>query len=246
MSAQYDDIGAVYVNWKDTPIPRYAEVPTVKRLVSKVIQGRQVLDLACGTGYYSRLFKQWGAATVMGVDVSEAMVSTAREAESKDPLGIHYVVRDAADLSVLGSFDVAAATYLLHYAETSDIMRRMAKSIAANLKQGGFLLTLVPAPDYVMGQGDTEQYGFSYRLVRASEEWRLVHADVHTNPPFSIEYRHWARHVYEEALHAAGFADLQWHHFEVSPEGVARFSEAYWRDILENPVTVILTARLST
>ncbi|HJT20443.1 MAG TPA: class I SAM-dependent methyltransferase [Nitrospira sp.] len=245
MSAQYDEIGATYVAWKDTPIPRYAEVPTVRRLLTGLIERRAVLDLACGTGYYSRLFRQWGAARVVGVDVSESMVAAARDAEMKHPMGIEYFVGDAADLSVLGSFDFAAATYLLHYAETVNDMRRMARSMAANLKPGGQMLALLPEPGYVMGQGETEQYGFTYRLVTSGQDWRLVHADVHTEPPFSIEYRHWSRNIYEEALTAAGFTDLRWHPFEVSSEGLAKFGEAYWRDILNNPVSAILTARLS-
>ncbi|WP_437751213.1 class I SAM-dependent methyltransferase [Sorangium sp. So ce1389] len=31
-----------------------------------------MLDLACGTGFYSRLVKSLGAAEVVGVDVSDA------------------------------------------------------------------------------------------------------------------------------------------------------------------------------
>lgn len=244
MSEQYDVIGARYANWKETPVPRYTEVPTVRKLLSGLIEGRAVLDLACGTGYYSRLFKRWGAAGVVGVDVSEAMIAAARDAEAKDPLGIEYRVADAADLPVLGSFDLATATYLLHYADTREIMCRMCRSIAANLQPDGVLLALLPEPDYVMGQGDTERYGFSYRLVTSNKDWRFVRADVHTDPPFSVEYRLWPRAVFEDALHSAGFTDLRWHPFEVSPEGLAKFGEAYWHDLLVNPMSTTLTARL--
>lgn len=244
MSAQYDAIGETYVGWKETPIPTYTEVPTVKRLLSGTIEGRSVLDLACGTGYYSRLFKQWGAAKVVGADISETMVAAAREAEAKAPLGLEYRVADAATLPRLGAFDLATATYLLHYAETSEAMHRMCRNIAANLKPGGFLLALLPEPDYVMGLGDTERYGFTYRLVASGPDWRLVHADVHTTPPFAIEYRHWDRDVFEAAVRSAGFVEPRWHPFEVSPDGLAKFGEAYWRDLLANPMSTILTARL--
>ncbi len=245
MSAQYDKIGGAYANFKETPFPRYSEVPTVRRLLSGLIEGRRVLDLACGTGFYSRLLKQWGAAEVVGVDVSGSMVAAAREAETRDPLGIKYQVVDATDLPVLGSFDLATAIYLLNYAETRDVMRRMGRNIAANLKPDGVLLALLPEPDYVIGKGDTERYAFSYRLITTGEDWRLVHADIHTDPPFSLEYRHWSRRTFAEELEASGFIDLQWHSFEVSPEGLAKFGEDYWHDLLDNPVSTILTARLS-
>ncbi|GKS58589.1 hypothetical protein YTPLAS18_21160 [Nitrospira sp.] len=245
MSAQYDKIGAAYANWKETPFPRYSEVPTVRRLLSGHIEGRRVLDLACGTGFYSRRFKQWGAADVVGVDISARMVAAARETEAEDHLGIEYVVANVDELPVIGAFDLAAAVYLLNYAETRAVIGRMGRNIAANLKPDGTLLALLPEPDYVMGKGDTERYAFSYRLVTSGTDWRLIHAEVHTDPPFSLEYRHWSRRTFEEELQAAGFVDLQWHPFEVSPEGLSKFGEAYWQDLLDNPVSTILTARLS-
>jgi len=244
MSAQYDAIGGRYAGWKETPVPAYAELPTVRRLLAGQIEGREVLDLACGTGYYSRKLKQWGAARVVGVDVSQAMIAQAREAEAREKAGIEYLLADAAVLPVLGAFDLATAMYLLHYAETPEAMRCMCRNIAVNLKSSGKLVALLPEPDYVMGKGETERYGFTYRLVAGDQDWMLVHADVHIDPPFSIEYRHWARRVFEDALQAAGFTDLRWHPFAVSPEGLAKFGEAYWQDFLTNPMSTALTARL--
>ena len=245
VSEQYDTIGIRYVGWKETPIPTYAELPTVRRLLTGRIEVRQVLDLACGTGYYSRLLKQWGAARVVGADVSQVMIAEARKVEVEDRTGIEYMQVDVATMPVLGAFDVATAMYLLHYAETHDAMRRMCRNIAANLKPDGWLVALLPEPDYVMGEGNTEQYGFTYRQVETNQQWTLVHADVHTIPPYSIEYRHWKRWVVEDALQGAGFTDLRWHQMEVSPAGLERFGEAYWHDFRANPMSTALTARLS-
>jgi SAM-dependent methyltransferase len=244
MRPQYDAIGGHYANWKQTPIPVYAEMPTVQTLLTGLVEGRAILDLACGTGFYSRLLKQLGAARVIGVDISEAMIAEARTKEAQDPVGIEYAVADAATLPVLGAFDLATAMYLLHYAETPEIMYRMCRNIAANLKSGGRLVALLPEPDYVVGRSDTARYGFEIRTAASGKDWTLVHADIHTAPPFSLEYRYWARPVYEDALEAAGFRDLQWHAFEISPEGLSRFGAEYWRPVLENPLSVALTARL--
>lgn len=245
MSAQYDSIGAAYVNWKETPIPKYSEVPTLRRLLKGRIEGRDLLDLACGTGFYARLFRQWGAARIVGVDISAAMIAEAQAIEDRQRAGLTYLRADVASLPRLGAFDLAAAMYLLHYAETAEVMRAKCRAIAANLKPGGELVALLPEPDYVMGKGDTLRYGFSYRQVAEGDGWRLVHADVHTEPPFSIEYRHWSRDIYAEALAQAGFGGLTWQAFEVSAEGMERFGAAYWQDILANPVSTVLMARLS-
>lgn len=243
MNEQYDAIGGKYAGWKAMPVVVYTEVPTVRRLLDGRIEGREVLDLACGTGFYSRLLKQWGAARVVGVDVSAAMIAEARQIEAREPVGIEYLQADAAALPVLDTFDVVTAMYLLHYAGTPDVMHRMCRNIAANLKTGGQFFGLLPEPDYVIGKGETECYGYSYHLLKQDRDWMLVRADVHTTPPFSIEYRHWARKVFEDALQTAGFADLRWHPFEVSSEGLARFGADYWRGFLENPTSAVLTAR---
>lgn len=40
---------------------------------SSNIEGKKVLDLACGDGYYSRYAKDIGANTVVGVDISSGI-----------------------------------------------------------------------------------------------------------------------------------------------------------------------------
>ncbi len=81
--------------------------PALKRMMGDV-GGMRVLDIACGEGYFSRLYAGEGAS-VTGVDFSERMIDAAVEEEERDPLGVEYHVADASDLSMLesGSFDVA-------------------------------------------------------------------------------------------------------------------------------------------
>lgn len=60
----------------------FAEVPTFLQLLGD-ITGTQVLDLACGTGFYTRMALDAGASRVVGVDVSADMLAQAR-AETQD------------------------------------------------------------------------------------------------------------------------------------------------------------------
>jgi 2-polyprenyl-3-methyl-5-hydroxy-6-metoxy-1,4-benzoquinol methylase len=60
------------------------------------LTGLSVLDLACGEGYYSRLFRANGASRVVGVDLSEKMIELARASEAQSPLGIEYAACDVA------------------------------------------------------------------------------------------------------------------------------------------------------
>lgn len=75
------------------------------------VQGLQVLDVGCGTGYFAREMAQRGA-WVTGVDLSPAMLAHARRIEAETPLGIRYQVGDAAGLQrhfEPASFDLATA-----------------------------------------------------------------------------------------------------------------------------------------
>jgi ubiquinone/menaquinone biosynthesis C-methylase UbiE len=85
----------------------YLNGPALRRMVGDV-DGKRVLDVGCGEGYFTRMFAEAGAS-VVGVDLSEALIAAALEEEKRRPLGVKYLVADAADMSALGSgsFDVA-------------------------------------------------------------------------------------------------------------------------------------------
>src|SRR5690606_5658101 len=71
------------------------------------VKDKVVLDVACGEGYGSALLKLYGAARVVGVDISNEAIDKARSTFSES--GAEYIVSDVAELESLfpaGSFDV--------------------------------------------------------------------------------------------------------------------------------------------
>lgn len=60
--------------------------------------------------------RRWGAARVLGVDLSEDMIRVARSHEEEEPLGVEYTMGDITALGDLGTFDCAVAIYLLSHA----------------------------------------------------------------------------------------------------------------------------------
>ncbi len=48
-------------------------------LARNTVNGKKVLDVACGEGYGSKLLKTWGAASVDGVDISRKSIKTAKK-----------------------------------------------------------------------------------------------------------------------------------------------------------------------
>ena len=111
------------------------------------IANLDVLDLGCGEGYVTRLLKRRGAATVVGLDSSAAMVNQAWNQEADDQLGIIYHQGDATDLSRFydGSFDLIVAVFLLDYADRAQC-RAILREVARVLRSGGQFVFAVPHP----------------------------------------------------------------------------------------------------
>lgn len=73
---------------------RYGKIPTL------------LLDLACGTGNISNEFAKKGVS-VIGVDISEEMLSLAQEKSRGQNLDVMYLCQSAAELDLYGTVDGA-------------------------------------------------------------------------------------------------------------------------------------------
>jgi len=109
------------------------------------VRGLKVLDLGCGQGYFSRLLAQ-RKANVVGIDLSERQIAHARRREHASPLGIEYLVLDAAhadDRWSPGTFDMVVSCIALQ--DMSDA-GRVLRSAATLLKPKGRAVFLVEHP----------------------------------------------------------------------------------------------------
>ncbi len=77
---------------------QYVIDPVISRLLGQV-EGKQILDAGCGSGYLSRLLAKRGAH-MTGVDISAKAIDFAKAWEIKKPLGISYHVGSLSDLSM--------------------------------------------------------------------------------------------------------------------------------------------------
>ncbi len=112
---QYDSIADKYDQSINTRSDREVIlIPSAKHYLGD-LSGQRVLDLACGSGFFTRYIKEWNAEFVVGVDISGEMIELAQQQEKQDPYGIEYIVGDVAQLGKIGEFDVVFAGFLLHY-----------------------------------------------------------------------------------------------------------------------------------
>ncbi|MGW6415562.1 class I SAM-dependent methyltransferase [Streptomyces sp. NPDC055055] len=241
---QYDEIGEAFEGFKALPVVRYGEVPSFLAMVGDV-RGRSVLDLACGTGFYSREFRRRGAADVLGIDISGEMVAVARSLEEREPLGVRYEVGDAAELRPLGKrFDIGVAVQLLNYADGVAAMERMCRNAHRNLAPGAELFLFQQSPDYDFGGPSLAKYGFVTELTgEKAEAGPRVRTTALLDPPVTIASTFPRREVYETCLRAAGFRELTWVPLEVSDAGLQEFGAEFWADLLANPPLEMLRCR---
>ncbi|MER7663708.1 class I SAM-dependent methyltransferase [Streptomyces sp. NPDC096193] len=247
MSAQqtYDEIGEAFEGFKALPLARYVEAPSFLGMVGEVT-GKKVIDLACGTGFYSRELKRRGAADVLGVDISGEMIRAAEGFEQAQPLGVRYQVGDVADLSPAGErFDLATAVMLLNYADTVAQFEHLCRKVHESLRSGGEFLMLHQTPDYDFSGPSPRPYGFLTELT--GEECgigpRVRTTALLEEAPITFTSGLAPREVFETCLAKVGFSEITWVPTTVSPAGIAAYGDAYWADYRANPAFEMLRCR---
>jgi SAM-dependent methyltransferase len=232
--AEYDSIGDRYSEAKAAPWRIHLEAYTLEKLAGNV-SGAQVLDLACGDGFYGRRLMKLGAAGVLGVDASAEMVTLGQRAEAAAPLGCRYLHADVNQLGVAGRFDVVVAAYLLNYASTREELHRFCEAMYANLGPGGHV---VGVNDYTV-DGETGERAFDRHGFRKIGPAPYLEGSPITyqfllpgERSFAITNYYWTPKTYVDALAAAGFRDCSWHAFNVSPESRRELPPGFFDDLV--------------
>lgn len=247
MTAAYDAFSKDYQRTKASPVRAAVESYTLDRLLGDP-RGLAILDAGCGEGFHARRLVKKGAARVAGVDVSSAMIELAREQERAEPLGIQYAccaVEDLPDLLCSAGFDVAFASYLLHYAPDEEVLRRMCRRLGNSLVIGGRLVALTENPDQSPADyAGYAPYGFDKQALDPSTEPRAEGSRIRYGLAagrriFNLDTFWYSRAAYASALEAAGFGSVEWHPLAIDP---AAPSPEYYRAYVDNPPVLGLTA----
>jgi SAM-dependent methyltransferase len=102
-------------------------------------QGKRVLDLGCGFGWHCRFAIGNGAKSVIGVDISQKMLSVADNKTKSEC--IQYICLPIEDIDFpIDFFDVVISSLTLHYIESfEDILSKINKCL---LKGGDFIFSV--------------------------------------------------------------------------------------------------------
>jgi len=87
-------------------------IPESEIRVLPDLEGKDVVELGCGTGYFGAWLKRAGARRVVGVDVTPAQLATARRTNEEFGLGLEFVEANAEETGLSAeSFDLAFSEY---------------------------------------------------------------------------------------------------------------------------------------
>lgn len=110
------------------------------RYASTFVSGKQVLDIACGTGYGTRLLKEAGAISVCGMDISLDAVTYAHDKYSCP--GVMFKQGDCASVPFEnGKFDVVVSFETLEHIKNYKIF---ISEMGRILKDDGVFIVSTP------------------------------------------------------------------------------------------------------
>ena len=238
MSTQYDTIQAPYDYIRKKSIA-YIEHENVQTTIAPFIKNARVLELACGSGFYTYDFLKWGASAVVGVDISPAMIEEARRQRgaiaSSTNGTVDFILADCSKPTSYagGPFDVVFGAWLLNYAPDRAGLVDMFRNICLNLKDGGHFVsvTVPPAQDPTASVNAESEVrpppegsgGLFYQFIKDVEDgiYFHVHGDTEVGD-VDFDCYHLRKDVYEAAAREAGMkGELTW--------GVTSVPERYLR-----------------
>ncbi len=136
--SSYNSLATIYETlMKDCDYDKWSQY--LLTTIKKYTNGKNGLDLACGSGKMTRLLAGFGFKMVGG-DLSEEMLTQAKNISLKEKLKIDYFLADLTNLSKYGSFDfVTIINDGINYVPHKKIEKTF-KGISKNLKKDGILI----------------------------------------------------------------------------------------------------------
>lgn len=152
-------------------------LPNLTRVVD-IKPGEQLLDLACGTGYFSRHFSALGAQ-VTGVDIGRELIALAKK---ESPEEIAYHVSSADDLHFLPSHSIDKIICVLALQNIENVGGVLTEARRVLKKQGSLFLVLNHPAFRIPKESDwgfDEEKNIQFRRVDAYLSEKKVKIDMH-------------------------------------------------------------------
>lgn len=199
------------------------------------LAGLRVLDVGCGFGWFARWARAAGAASVVGVDLSERML--ARAAEMTDDAAIEYRRADLEGAGLPGAdgeFDVAFSSLALHYVVR---LGELVAEVRRVLKKGGVFVFSIEHPVYTarsrlefVEKEDRRYWPLDGYQMEGDRENEWLGARV--------VKQHRMLTSYLAAFLEAGFEIRGFQEWSPTPEEVEKYG---WGEFLDGPIFLLMS-----
>jgi ubiquinone/menaquinone biosynthesis C-methylase UbiE len=126
--------------------------------------GKRIVDIACGQGFFSKMYADAGA-TVLGVDIAPELIAYAKKYESKN---LSFAVAPAEALAPAPSNSFDGALIVLALQNIKDMPQAL-KEASRTLVKGGTLVVVLNHPCFrilkASAWGYDESAGVQYRRI---------------------------------------------------------------------------------
>lgn len=146
----YEEIAdgiAAYAGESGGDVQRYIVAPAIIDLIGPVA-GKEILDLFCGAGYFSRRLASLGA-NVTAVDSSDRLIGIGREINERERFKIEYALAEPTDLSVIEDSifdDIVCNMGMMSARDLAGTVSELARLV----KLGGRFIFSIVHPCFVM------------------------------------------------------------------------------------------------
>ncbi len=197
MERYYSRRAAEYERIYDKP-ERQHELDWLRHRIPEIFRGRGVLEVACGTGYWTQFIAR-EAARVYACDINEAVLDIARE----KPIAagkVTFALGDAITLEgVPAGCDAAFAGFWWSHVKKSEIAKFVA-NLATKLEPGAVVAILdnryAEGSSTPVSRRDAEGNSYQMRALANGEQYEVL-----KNFPTPAELADAVRGVAREAHH---------------------------------------------
>ena len=194
--ADLDFPGTYYLAFRDIP-----------HLLKKHVSGIRALDFGCGAGRSTRFLRDLGF-DVTGIDISDAML---REAASRDPNGVYFLVRDNWEDLIGQTFDLVLCAFPFDNIPGREHRSGIFRRLASLLSPSGRIVNLASASEIYVNEWlsfSTREYPEN-RTAASGDLVRIVMLDGVDQRP--VQDIFWQDQDYMETFQAAGLELVEEH-----------------------------------
>mmetsp|Transcript_37576 Transcript_37576/g.42938 ORF Transcript_37576/g.42938 Transcript_37576/m.42938 type:complete len:295 (+) Transcript_37576:139-1023(+) len=228
--------------------------PVVFEMLASEVKGKIILDVGCGEGYCARKIVEMGASKVIGLDISEEMISNAKETSKGDD---RFQFFSANSLNLLQglkenmkidhpveSVDVAMAVFMFNYMTTNE-METVINQVYSALKTDGVFVFSVPHPSMIYCHDPDaifrlESEGKGYFSSRNKK--LLGHISTIDGTKLNIMSVHKTLTDYIRAIQKAGFVIEQIEEACVTEEHM-KMNPEFFKSVQDKPLHLIFKLR---